>query len=250
MITLRPGTRARFSTNFYHQTWHVLSDPHGALLLSRLLWGLSFQRQPNTVVIIDGRFVDPNPFDAEQGDPIALVPADLTHLPARAVRHLSRRFAVPGTVSGTVRWHTWGLDAAVDEWRAQRADGTWWRRWRPEEDARTVEVERLNGVLSMRASSSLLRRWAVDVATMGDYVYKGMSYTELDGPEWELCRSDGEVQTFRDYHRRVSVAKISRGEVLAAGNAPGEPAELRPLIWDRNAAVRSRRRQRPAGTPV
>ncbi|WP_156056105.1 hypothetical protein [Streptosporangium roseum] len=91
MITLRPGTRARFSTNFYHRTWHILSDPHGALLLSRLLWGLSFQRRPNTVVIIDRRFIDPNPFDAEQGDPIALVPADLTHLPARIARHLSRR---------------------------------------------------------------------------------------------------------------------------------------------------------------
>ncbi|WP_433436315.1 hypothetical protein [Nonomuraea sp. CA-141351] len=42
MITLRPGTRARFSTNFYHGTWHILSDPHGALLLSRLLWACPF----------------------------------------------------------------------------------------------------------------------------------------------------------------------------------------------------------------
>ncbi|MEV7907704.1 hypothetical protein [Streptomyces anulatus] len=105
-------------------------------------------------------------------------------------------------------------------------------------------MSQLGGLLSVRASSSLLRRWAVYVATMGDDVYKGMSYTELDGPKWELCRSDGEVQTFRDYHRRVSIAKVSRREVLAAENAPGEPAELQPLVWSRNDTVRSRRRQR------
>ncbi|MFD1932701.1 hypothetical protein ACFSKW_14575 [Nonomuraea mangrovi] len=122
-----------------------------------------------------------------------------------------------------------------------RADGTWWRRWRPEDDVRVAEVARLDGVLSVRASASLLRRWAVSVATMGDDVYEGMSYTELDGPKWELCRSDGEVQTFRDYHQRVSVAKVSRREVLGE-HAPGEPAELRPLIWSRNGAVRDRRR--------
>ncbi|WP_336214082.1 hypothetical protein [Nonomuraea sp. LPB2021202275-12-8] len=238
VITLRPGTRARFSTNFYHQTWHILSDPYGALLLSRLLWGLSFQRRPDTVMIIDRRFIDPNPFDAEQGDPIALVPADLTHLPARTARQLGRRSAAPG--SGTVRWHTWGLDQAVAEWRAQRADGTWWRQWHPAADGRAAEVSRLGGLLSVRASSSLLREWAVSVATMADHVYHGMSYTELDGPKWEPCRSDGEVQTFDDYHRRVAVAEISRREVLAAANVPGEPAEVRPLVWGRNDAVRNR----------
>ncbi|WP_214108129.1 hypothetical protein [Acrocarpospora catenulata] len=244
MITLRPGTRARFSTNFYHQTWHILSDPHGALLLSRLLWGLSFQRQPDTVVIIDRRFIDPNPFDAEQGSPIALVPADLTHLPARTALRLSRRFAVPGTTSGTVRWHTWGLDLAVNESRIRQADRTWWRQWRPEPDGRAAEVDQPGGLLTVRASSSLFRRWAVSVATMHDYVHKGMSYTELECPKWELCRSDGEVQTFSDFRQRVSIAITSRGEILATENAPSTPAELQPLVWGRNDTVRSRRQRR------
>lgn len=241
VITLRPGTRARFSTNHYHQTWHILSDPHGAHLLSRLLWGLSYQRQPGTVVIIDRRFIDPNPFDAEQGDPVALIPADLTYLSARTARYLSRRVAASGAVSGTVRWHTWGLDLAANEWRTQRADGTWWQRWRPEDDVSRAEVESLGGVLSVRASSSLLRRWAVHVATMGDYMYEGMSYTELEGPKWELCRSAGEVQTFLDYRQQVSVAKTSRREVLATEDILGGPADLKPLVWSRNAAVRNRR---------
>ncbi|MGW0806603.1 hypothetical protein [Nonomuraea sp. NPDC002799] len=239
VITLRPGTRARFSTNHYHETWHILSDPHGALLLSRLLWGLSYQRQPGTVVLIDRRFIDPNPFDAEPGDPIVLVPADLTHLPTRTARHLAHLSAVPGPPSGTVRWHTWGLDLALDEWRTQRDDGTWWR---PEVDLRRAEVAQLGGLLSLQAAPALLRRWAVSVTVMADHVYGGMSYTALDGSKWGLCRADGEVQTFLDYHQRVSVAKVSRSEVLTATNpAAGEPAELWPLIWNHNDAVKSRR---------
>lgn len=43
MVTLRPGTNALFSTNFYHGTWHILSDWHGARLLGRLLWGRAYQ---------------------------------------------------------------------------------------------------------------------------------------------------------------------------------------------------------------
>ncbi|MBN6054460.1 hypothetical protein JYK22_21140, partial [Nonomuraea sp. RK-328] len=245
VITLRPGTRARFSTNFYHQTWHVLSDPHGALLLARLLWGLSFQRRPGTVVLIDRRFIDPNPFDSDPGDPIALVPALLTHLPARTARHLSRRVAEPGSQSGTVQWQTWGLAAAVEELRGRYTNPDWPRVCRALDDERAAEVHHLGGVLSLRAAPPLLRSWAVLVATMGDDVWHGMSYTELDGTgPWDAGR-DGEVQTFLDYHRRVSVARTSRREVLAARDTPADPAEVRPLVWDRNDAVLSRRRRVP-----
>jgi hypothetical protein len=45
VVTLRPSTRVGFSTNFYHQTWHIVSSQRGSRLLARLLWGLSFQRQ-------------------------------------------------------------------------------------------------------------------------------------------------------------------------------------------------------------
>ncbi|NUW42748.1 hypothetical protein [Nonomuraea rhodomycinica] len=242
VITLRPGTRARFSTNHHHQTWHILSDPHGALLLSRLLWGLSFQRRPGTVVLLDRRFIGPNPFDADPGDPIALVPALLTHLPARTARALSRRVTEPGSQSGTVLWRTWGLAAAVEAWHGRYADPDWSRTSRARDDERAADVRHLGGVLSLRAAPSLLRRWAVYTATMGEDVWHGMSYTELDSTGgWRTCRGEGEVQTFLDYHRRVSVARVSRREVLASGDAPAEPADLRPLVWARNDAVLSRR---------
>jgi hypothetical protein len=36
VVTLGPGTNARFSTNFCDGTWHILSDWHGARRLGRL----------------------------------------------------------------------------------------------------------------------------------------------------------------------------------------------------------------------
>ena len=57
VVTLRPGTDARFSTNHFHDTWHVLSDWHGARLLGRLLWGLAYQRVPGTLVLVDRPFL-------------------------------------------------------------------------------------------------------------------------------------------------------------------------------------------------
>src|SRR5262245_54962636 len=36
LVTLRPDARVGFSTNFFHQTWHILSDHRGARLLARL----------------------------------------------------------------------------------------------------------------------------------------------------------------------------------------------------------------------
>ncbi|MBC8142758.1 MAG: hypothetical protein H7Y38_15145, partial [Armatimonadetes bacterium] len=44
VITLRPGTDAAFSTNFFHDTWHIISDGGGAKLLARIFWAMSYQR--------------------------------------------------------------------------------------------------------------------------------------------------------------------------------------------------------------
>jgi len=54
VVSLRPQLGARFSTNYYHDTWHILAGVDGADVLGRLLWGLAFQRQPGTLILIDG----------------------------------------------------------------------------------------------------------------------------------------------------------------------------------------------------
>lgn len=49
-------------------------------LFGRLLWGLAFQRKPGTLVLIDREHLVPTPFEADQPDPIALIPDELTTL--------------------------------------------------------------------------------------------------------------------------------------------------------------------------
>jgi hypothetical protein len=64
-----------------------------------------------------------------------------------------------------------------------------------------------------------------------------MDYTELGGAEARPRGRDGEVQIFRDYRRRVSVARVARREVLCRQPLPDD---LNPLIWDHVDTVRAR----------
>ena len=234
VVTLRPGTDARFSTNFYHGTWHVLSDWHGARLLGRLLWGLAYQRRQGTLVLIDRPFLDPNPFDAEPADPIALVPALLTPLSTRAARELRRRLPLWGRNDGTVRWHTFGLGPAVAALRANggRAPDCFCPR-RIEPSPFQARMDRIGGLVTLAALPSVLKQYATYVYALGDHAHDGMDYVVLDWP-------NGEVQVFRDYRRRVSAARVARGEILAELDAPVPRDVLNPLIWQRGTLVRRR----------
>jgi len=225
VVTLRPGTDARFSTNHFHDTWHVLSDWHGARLLGRLLWGLAYQRVPGTLVLVDRPFLDPNSFDAEPADPIALVPALLTPLTAKAARDLRRRLPLEGPADGTVRWRAHGLDAAIARRRAWRdlPRGAWRAPWIPPRGFQE-RVDRIGGLVTFTAIPEVLKENAAYIATLGDYHWRGMAYAEIDWPH-------GEVQIFRDYRRRVSAARVARREVLADLPGPtaagcAQPADL------------------------
>lgn len=245
VITPRPGTDARFATNHYHQTWHLLSDWHGARLLGRLLWGLAYQRRPGTLVLIGAPFLDPNPFDGDRSRPVALVPSALTSLRAPAMRELQRLAAAPArTGDGTVRWRTPGLDEAVaaDRRRGELSKAGLWHlidRPRVPPKERGISVRMLGGLLVFAGRPDALRRLAVDVFTLGDYAHRGMDYTEV-GPR----PFGGEVQVFADYRRRVSAARRARGEVLAEVAADPDlaasPGGLEPLVWDRGTEIRQR----------
>jgi len=215
VIALRPGTDARFSTNRFHETWHILTDLHGARLLGRLLCGLAFQRTPGT-----------------------LVPTDLTRLSIAAARELRRRVPLTGP-TGTIRWHTPGLAFALAADRAGRTRppgvdrSPVIRRRRPGH-----RVDRLGGLVMVAADAPALRAWAVEVHELGERANRGMDYTELGWP-------DGEVQVFTDYRCRVSAARVARRDVLATLDRPPAQGDLSPLIWERGAMVRRRRRFPP-----
>lgn len=233
VITPRPGTGVRFSTNRYHGTWHVLSDLRGARLLARLLWGLAYQRMPGTLVVIGPPLLDPSPFDAEPSDPVALVPAMLTPLRAQAARQLRHRLPL-GMPAGTVRWHTPGLTPEVTALRRER-DRPPGQRLRYPLPAAWHRIDRVGGVLVLAATAPELKSWAVTVAQLGDWLHHGMDYTDLNG-------TDGEIQVFTDYRRRVQAAQTARREVLAGPARQLPPADHRPLIWQRGAVILSRGR--------
>lgn len=220
VVSPRPGTEVRFSTNYFHDTWHILSDLHGARFLGRLLWGLAYQRRPGTVVVIDQSFIDPSPFDAEPAYPIVLVPVHLAHLTSDALKQLKHRIPMRDKPTGTVRWQTPGL-AGGEAPNRRRHEGV-------------AQFYLSHGMLVFGATSNVLRSWAVDAHRMGDSYYYGMDYTYLEDTAWA---DQGEVQIFTDYHRRVSAAKVARAELRTELGA--EPDQ--EMVWDRGGAVRARR---------
>jgi hypothetical protein len=117
VVTLRPAIRVAFSTNYYHDTWHLVGDMDSSQLLARLLWGLSYQRRPDTLVLVHGPHLLPTPFEGERSDPFLLLPAHLTASDPDAFRMLKTRLAHLGLPHGTIRWHTFGLDLALRAWR-------------------------------------------------------------------------------------------------------------------------------------
>src|SRR5262245_33708097 len=91
VVTLRPSAGVRSSTNYYHHTWHVVSDTAGAGVLARLMWGLAYQKQPGTLVLIAEPHLVATPFDGARSDPVVLVPAGLTSPCEDALRQLKAR---------------------------------------------------------------------------------------------------------------------------------------------------------------
>jgi hypothetical protein len=183
VVTLRPGTDARFSTNFSHGTWHIVSDWHGARLLGRLLWGLAYQRTPGTLLLIDRPFLDRNPFDAEPADPIALVPACITPLTGKAARDLRRHLPLASASAGTVRWRTHGLDAALATRRTDRDRpvGAWRASWIPPRGFQE-RMDRIGGLVTLTATAAVLKEYAAHIYTLDEYHYQGMAYAKWTGP--------------------------------------------------------------------
>jgi hypothetical protein len=229
VITLRPGAYARFSNNYYHRTWHILSDLHGARILGRLLWGLSYQRVPGTLVLIDRPNIDPSPFSAAPADPIALVPSHLTSLSERAARTLRARLPLTRP-QGTVRWFTPSLEHALAAAGTVRE-----RSW--EDRDNDHRIARTGGLLTFSATPRVLRQWAVAVYRLGNRTtwHYNMDYSEIGSG---YCRQDGEVQVFTDYRHRVNSASAARREIVDGLPRPPLPADVDPDIWERAEKIR------------
>lgn len=202
VVTLRPATQARFSTNWFHQTWHMLTDRAGAFVLARLLWALSFQRERGTVVMLDRAHLVPTPFEADPPQPILLVPSWLTRADGESLRALRFQLRKPWP-SKTVRFQTFGIagDQPIDA--RHRNDP---RRRR---DEAAEHVDERAGFICWTAPAPIFRQRARAVYSMRhcremDYEY--LAYGE--------SRAEGEVQVFREFATMLSAARVARRTVL------------------------------------
>jgi len=237
VVTLRPQTPVRFSTNYFHGTWHILAGRDGAVVLGRLLWGLAFQRQPGTLVLIDRAHLVPTPFEADPPDPVLLVPDGLTRVDVDLLRALARRLRrAPGPPT-TIRWHTFGMPAALAA--PPRASVP----WRDAETAALRSRERMSrraGFICYTAPPPILRAHALAIyrAHAGGATYHPLA--EHDHRRgWGY---DGELQLIPSFAADVSTAIVARRELLGKRRTLASEDERR-AVWARAAEVRRRRRR-------
>jgi hypothetical protein len=209
VVTLRPQHTVRFSTNYFHGTWHLLGGVHGAMVMGRLMWGLAFQRLPGTVVLVDESHLVPTPFEADRPDPILIVPDGLTTVDddlLRALRLRLRRCPGPPT---TIRWHTFGMVRALaQEDRRER------RRWSPE--LRRIylreRMSRRAGFVTYTAPPTVLRETGLSIYQMHRW---GTGYLPLAGERRTSWHgTDGEFQLIDDFDDNVGAAIVARREVV------------------------------------
>ncbi|MCB9792521.1 MAG: hypothetical protein H6741_07300 [Alphaproteobacteria bacterium] len=217
LLTLRPGLRARVSSNHFHDTWHLLGDARAGRLLGHLLWGLAFQRRPRTVILLDAPHLVATPFEADPALPVLLVNHGLGVPDARACQGLLRA-ARSGEPDRSVRWRTWGLE------EADKAQPPWWR-WRQQVE----RVRRAGGLIRWVACADALRMQARACVDLNPMTPWGSTYFPTDN--WQ-----GEVQLFKDFHRMCSVAKKAAREIDE--RRPELTLEARQrAIWERTYAL-------------
>lgn len=228
VLTLRPSFGARFSNNLFHDTWHLLTDLGGARVLARLWWGLSYQRQRGTIVMIDAPHLVSTPFEADAAAPCLFalagspteVSLDEEHLTA-----LRKWLRKPGAPATTVKLQTFGLTAELerearetDEQALREARVAAWRTMRNAEHEPLWAQERMSkraGFLCYTAPAEVLRWQALAVHRMPNHTYRGMNYHYLaEGAAGRAGHKyhppEGEVQVFSDFVERVSTAKQAR----------------------------------------
>lgn len=236
VVSLRPSTRVQYSSNHFHETWHVLTGALGAQALARLLWGLSYQRQPGTLVLIDEPHLVSTPFDGDPALPIAFVPLDVTSIDADRMRPLVRAVRAMAPTQ-TLRWQTFGMDRALAADPEVRYARQGWAETKAQE--RRERASRMGGAIVMSLPSERLRCLAlsVDAARPGTYSTY-LPFAEHVGRPWGY---DGEVQIFGTFDEDVAAARVARREVLGDRRVIAGDTE-RETVYGRKWAVDDRRR--------
>jgi hypothetical protein len=226
VITLRPGLDVKFSTNFYHGTWHILSDGFGSEILGRLMWGLAFQKQPNTLVLIELPHLQLSPFDGAPSWPVVLTVQENCPLRAKDMRELKARLDhLPET--RTIRWQSHGLAryAIPDCWEMG------YSRSEPFDDETLLS----GGIICYRAKREVMKFHASVIgkmrpSTLVELADRGEAETrDFYFITWDGCAT-GEVQLFEDYRHMVKAATAARKRVVGQLSKRVSADELEDLV--------------------
>ena len=231
VVTLRPSMGVRFASNYFHDTWHIVTGIAGAHVLGRLLWGLAFQRQPGTLVMIDAPHLVPTPFEADPSDPVLLVPAGLTRFDADDLARLGRTLRRAPVAPRTIRWHTFGMRAAFAGEPPHRPCHA---RPRPVEVLSRERMSRTAAFVCYTAPPALLRDHGRGIFRIAGERYG--SYHPLAEHRHGRWHFDGEVQILPDFDEAVA-----RREVIGDRAIASEVA--RQAVFDRRSEVEHRRRR-------
>ncbi len=191
VISPRPGMAVRWATNYHHDTWHIICDTPGWKLLTRLFWGLGYEKHPNTLIWIGADSLQPVPFDQEPSRPIFIVPTTITHINRGDLQRLAHRLSQSPRSSSTIRWRTWGLSGE----RMHTSNFV----------PRHIHTDLEAGAITIRADANALctvAEWLCLQDELG-LARSRMTYEYLDDANWPAMSShshiEGEVQYYRDF---------------------------------------------------
>lgn len=230
LLTMRPKDRRVFATNHFHRVWHIIGSHGAGHVFGQLCWVMAHQTQPDTLLLIDPRFIVSNPFDADPSMPILLVNADLCGVSSTLVRDVKRMLPLRSAPEGTLKARTTGLEKLV----AAGGDLAGWQRDRggPHRIDQRGRIEPVNGVLVLWGSTASLAHWAVECWRLGR---KGpgsediaeLWYDERAGSGWWL----GEFQSFPTFERDRSRAERARAALFPGSEHHELSYEERREVW-------------------
>lgn len=223
VLTLRPGIDVQYASNYFHATWHFLTDHIGASVLARLWWALSFDRNPNVLVVIDGAHVVCNPFDDEPCKMLVFCNGDRMFVDDDVLRLVARerRAGTPSVKTVSLRTHGMALVERAAQVELAGSDKRPWNRrmgrgpyHRDERKLWMREiVEARAGAVVYRAPAEVLRVQALRIAQMSNSArlpingaVGGRTNHEYLAAGRGLRQPLGEVQIYTGFRDMVSAA--------------------------------------------
>ena len=240
IITLRPELQVSISNNYFHDLWHIIGNGRTAHLLSRLLWGLSFQKTDNTLILIDQPHLTPNPFDASPSLPLIIALGDTFSLRVRELRQIRLWSSKDklGSPDRTIRWHTFSLEEnartlhqSLDHSRVVERVSRHTSQYDLEDEQinHAPRLENLGGALVLKGKRQSLRGMALSCFLTDPvdphWPYAG-TYTYLYHVARTYYQTFGEVQFVSDYHRLLSSAQVAKKELDLSGINTSEQIQI------------------------